>query len=411
MYTQKSFDNALGIYKNLDAILNNLPEVIPLDIARRLRDAILNDAELKEMMRNIENRRPPKYLLIGSTGHGKSSLVNAILGIYKAKVSSIDSGTRANEKFDVLDRDGRVAFSILDSRGINESMAEDSSAEEQLLQDMDRFRPDVAIYVHKAKERAGMKPELEFLSKVAGKYSEGTRDEFRLPVIVVLTQADELDPSSQKDPENYPQSKLENIEKARSNVEILVGELDVDVKGIIVVSSLMEYQESFERLNGMTEQERADVPFDDYRYKIEELKGLIIDSIPDITAQMGAISGIECKRVLEKLCRKFTHSFAGIAASIAAVPIPVGDVFILCALEAVLVMLIAAFAGREVSFKAAGELLVGFGGAGAIGFGAKIAAQQLAKLFPQFGGNFISATIATTGVEIIGNTATKYYFS
>ena len=117
--------------------------------------------------------------------------------------------------------------------------------------------------------------------------------------------------------------------------------------------------------------------------------------------------------VLKSISNKITLIFAGIAATIAITPIPASDVFILCALEAVLVMLIAALSGREVSFKAAGELVVSFGGVGTVGFGLRIAAQQLSKLlnglFPG-AGSAISATVATGGMEIVGKSAIAYYF-
>ena len=117
--------------------------------------------------------------------------------------------------------------------------------------------------------------------------------------------------------------------------------------------------------------------------------------------------------MLKRIARKITHSFACIGATVALSPIPLSDIFILTAIEAVLVMIIAALSGREVSFKTAGELVLSFGGVGAIGFGAKIAAQQLSKLvnglFPG-AGSVVSSGIATAGIETIGNSAILYYF-
>ena len=65
----------VNIYDNLGKVLDSLPEAIPEPIKNKIRDAILNDKELKELIESIKNQRPPRYLLIGNTGHGKSSLI------------------------------------------------------------------------------------------------------------------------------------------------------------------------------------------------------------------------------------------------------------------------------------------------------------------------------------------------
>ena len=58
--------------------------------------------------------------------------------------------------------------------------------------------------------------------------------------------------------------------------------------------------------------------------------------------------------------------------------------------------------------------MVSFGGVGALGFGARVAAQQLSKFVNAFfpgAGSAVSASIAVAGMETTGNLAIKYYFS
>lgn len=407
-------DQIVNVYENLEKVLNSLPEQIPEQIRAKIHDAILNDKELKEIMDNIKNRRPPRYLLIGNTGHGKSSLINAMVGYYVSNVSSVKVGTKVSEKYNIIDEENKVLFSVLDSRGINESFTEDekNTAEKQLIEEMNNFTPDAVLYVHKAKERASMSIEIQFLKKIAEAYNK--KNNQKLPIIVVLTQCDELDPATKKEPSTYNERKLNNINLAKEEAKKIISEYELEVKDVVVTSSLMEYEQSNEELDDMAITERKSIePETDGRYNIEELKDILVDSIEDVRAQMGAIAEIRTNKVLISLAKKFTHSFASIAAAIALSPLPVSDVFILCGLEAILVMLIAALSGREVSFKAAGEIVVSFGGVGAIGFGARIAAQQISKLanglFPG-AGSVISSSIATAGVETTGNLATKYYF-
>ena len=412
MEFEDRFNAIVHIYDNIETVLNNLPEAIPAPVKNTLKKAILDDKELKALIDGIKNRRAPRFLLIGNSGHGKSSLINAILGYYHAPVSAVAVGTKKNEHYDIVEN-GKTVYSILDSRGINESAGKEEEAEEQLLRDMENFTPDCAIYVHKAKERSGMREEIAFLKNVREKYQAQNKAE--LPIIIVLTQCDELEPASKKEPASYPPRKLDYIHEAEKAAREIAKTCELEVKDVIVTSSLMEYSYSNEELDTMSASEVKNLSIEtDGRYNIEELKQLLFDSIAAMEAQMGLVAGNRAVKQLRKIAKKLTHIFAGIAGTVALTPIPVSDMFILMALEGVLVMLISMLSGRELSYKAAIEYVAGAGGIGAVGFGLKMGAQQAVKfanvLFPGAGSG-ISAAIATAGMEMIGKTATEYYLA
>ncbi|MDR3353708.1 MAG: DUF697 domain-containing protein [Synergistaceae bacterium] len=162
----------------------------------------------------------------------------------------------------------------------------------------------------------------------------------------------------------------------------------------------------------------------------------ILDSLPDVIPGVGVIKDQLKKAILDdkelkyliddlnndnlknkrpqmlvKLADKFTKIFSSISATIALTPIPLADVFILCALQGVLVALIAALGGRKLTLEAAGEFVVSMGGVGVVGFGLRTAAQQAVKLLNIFpgAGSTISAGIAATGTVLVGRAARKYY--
>lgn len=91
-----------------------------MTIEKRLKNTILGDQDLKNLMEGIDSHRPPRIFLVGRTGVGKSSLINALCGSYVAKVSDTKSCTEGAEMYQCKD-EGRVLMEILDTRGIAES--------------------------------------------------------------------------------------------------------------------------------------------------------------------------------------------------------------------------------------------------------------------------------------------------
>ena len=91
---EKRLENMKNIYLRIDQILDQIPEAIPEKVRTFIREKIIGDKELKELMDGIDHHRPPRFLLVGRTGVGKSSLINALTGCYLAQVSDTESCTQ-----------------------------------------------------------------------------------------------------------------------------------------------------------------------------------------------------------------------------------------------------------------------------------------------------------------------------
>ena len=91
-------------------------------------------------MDGIDTHRPPRIFLIGRTGVGKSSLVNALCGSYVARVSDTTSCTSNATLYQCKDND-RTLMEILDTRGFaeSESLNHSVTAEDNLINDIERF--------------------------------------------------------------------------------------------------------------------------------------------------------------------------------------------------------------------------------------------------------------------------------
>lgn len=120
MTIEKRLENMKNFYIKTGELLDNLPDGIPDKTRELLKNTILGDQDLKNLMEGIDSHRPPRIFLVGRTGVGKSSLINALCGSYIAKVSDTKTCTDGAEIYQCKD-EGRVLMEILDTRGIAES--------------------------------------------------------------------------------------------------------------------------------------------------------------------------------------------------------------------------------------------------------------------------------------------------
>lgn len=415
---EQRLQNMKNFYIKTSEIIDLLPDTIPQKFRNMLKKTILEDKDLKKLMEGIDSHRPPRIFLIGRTGVGKSSLINALCGSYVAKVSDTISCTANAEIYSCMDED-RVLMEILDTRGIAESECLDAkvSAEEALINDINQFSPDVAILMLNCTHRDDVNSDVEFLKKVAKKYRKINM--VNLPVVVVVNKCDEMAPARFKIPAEYPEKKITNINKVVQYYKGIISKGGLIIDNIIPVSSLIDWETSDGMEIGVEDIENLpaydvdnlQIAFDG-RYKIEELIDILDESILNSGAQIGLRMTIRLNKVMHKTAKNLNKIFSGISSKIAMTPIPVSDIYILLILQSVLVALIASLSGRNISLDTAKEFIFSMGGIAGAGYAFKLLAQQSAKLlngiFPG-SGSFISASIAFAGTLAIGNAAIAYY--
>ncbi len=401
-------------YSQLDKIMDNLPDVLPKEVKSLIRDNILGDKELKELMGGIENHRPPRFLLIGRTGVGKSSLINALSSSYVAAVNDVESCTTETKIYPCYDGDRKI-MDIMDSRGIAESISTDDrvTAEDQLIQDISDFNPDVVLFLLAATHRDNIDKDVEFLKKVKKKYADINKVE--VPVLVAINKADEVQPSRIKDPAEYNPAKKENLQNTVSYYNRICQENGLVIDGIVGVSSYIEWADAegnsvaasdIEQMS-QTEINGLQIEFDG-RYNIDELRDTLDEAILDFDAKMGFRMALQLNELVKKMANHVTNSFVAIASGIALANIPVADIYVLLVVQAIMVALIAGLSGREMSIETGKEFLGSLfltGGAGTV---FRIIAHGAVKFVPLAGG-VINSGIAGAGTKAIGAAAIKYY--
>lgn len=413
-----------GAYDRIEAFMDEAGSVFPKEATDVVKKYILGDEELKRFMNGLESHRTPRIMMLGRTGIGKSSLINAICGGYVAEVSDVKSCT-SETRFYTCHDDGRVLMDIMDSRGFSENKAlKDSSAEEELLRDIVDFAPDAILMVLSCDRRdSSITEDLDFLMKARKVYFEEYCQD--VPIIAVINRADTVAPKREQSPLNYSDKKKKNIDSVVEEYKKTFKRRKVRFNEIIAVSSLIDWKiddgsedgrpVTVEEIESLTDSEKRHISIEfDGRYQIEELRDIIESSMESFEASMGFMMAVKLDELVMKLARKTTNIFATISGTVAASPIPIADVYILISLQSMLVALIARLAGREIGIEGAKEFVLSLGGVTVAGFGLRTLAQQCVKaanlLFPG-AGSIISTGIASSGTKMIGELAMKYYLS
>jgi small GTP-binding protein len=415
---EKRLSNMKDFYLRTNELIDNIPDAIPEDIKKLIKDKILGDKDLKNLMDGIDDHRPPRIFLIGRTGVGKSSLINALCGSYVADVSDVKSCTQEGNFYECKDGN-RVLMEIFDTRGIAESetMNERISAENQLIDQVNEFSPDVAIFMLNCTHRDDVDDDVEFLKKVAKKYE--SINKLRLPIVVVVNKCDEMAPARHKDPAHYPDVKKNKIDEVVRYYKEIIVKHNLKIEDIIGVSSLIDWQTAdgieidVESICNLPKADisNLEIAFDG-RYRIEDLLDILEKAILDFEAQMGLRMALRLDDLVHRISKHLTKVFAGISATVAVSPIPLSDIYILVILQTVLVALIAALSGREVTLDSAKEFVFSLCGVAGGGFMFRLLAQQTSKLINFIwpgAGSAVSSGVAFAGTTAMGKAAIAYY--
>ena len=390
MKIEQRLQNMKNFYTKVGDLLDNLPDAIPEKARQKIRDTILGDEELKNLMDGVDSHRPPRIFLIGRTGVGKSSLINALCGAYVAPVSDTRSCTETAQTYQCKDGE-RTLMEILDTRGIAESdnLNAEISAEDMLINQVKEFSPDVAIFMLNCTHRDDVDSDVNFLKKLSESYAQAYN--MRLPIVAVVNKCDEMAPSRLKNPNEYTESKTKKIAEQVQHYKEIIVKNNLKIDDIIAVSSLIDWMtadgteidaDSIESLP-VSDIENLQIAFDG-RYHIEELFNILEKAILDFSARMGLRMALKLQEVVRRIANQLNKSFSAMSATVALSPIPISDIYILLLLQGILVCLIASLSGRDISLDTAKEFVLSMGGIAGAGYGFRLLAQQASKILNVF---------------------------
>ena len=256
---ENRLQNMQKVYSTLEQFIDELPSIIPEKTRQSIKDSILGDDQLKELMADAEKQRTPRLFLFGRTGCGKSSIINALCGAYVTEVSDTESCTKETRTF-TCQKDGRILLDVMDSRGVAESEDSQHVIAEKLIQDILEYDPDIMVLVMNCSHRDSMDSDINLAIRLKKAYYNKMLLE--IPVIIVLNKADTVPPVREIDPDLYSQRKIHSISQITGQVYSLQNALNLNACGVLAVSSVMEWEDdngttlSAEEINQLSSEER-----------------------------------------------------------------------------------------------------------------------------------------------------------
>ena len=391
-----------ALLENIDQLFVSLIGGLPREVQEFLKKSIMGPA-LDEIRRLVTESRSPILYLIGRSGHGKSSVINALAGKPVSEVGDIKPTTPESIPYLITFEEVFSSWQVIDSRGIFETTrpdgAPDRDAVELLREDVLRRRPDVIMHVISAPEVRNLSNDLKLFRDLSRSLEDqGTRT----PTVIVLNKADTLGNPRHWPPEAHPH-------KAALIQEALVYMADD------VLRCPRQNLDKNSTLRGL----RLEDPLylgiipvcaiPNEHWNISALSDFVGLQLPE-NALLDYYQALRRKEQLRRISSELIKRFAVIASGIGASPIAFSDFLVLTPLQLLMISMIGGLSCRPVSKETATEYLSAAGINLLAAGGIRYVANQLLKLIP-FAGWAAAGSIAGSSTYALGKAAEAYFFS
>jgi uncharacterized protein (DUF697 family) len=396
---------ARSLVDNINSTFDAVAGDLPRPARDWLRHKVLG-AAIGEVEQLVLSARPPVLYLLGRSGHGKSSLLNALAGRDVARIGHVRPQTPGADPYLIPFEEVFAEWMVVDSRGIFETPTHDGDAPtgmdpvQQAREDIRKYRPDVILHVVTASEARALSNDFRVFAEIQRGIVKDLGGP--IPTVMVLTKVDLLG-----DPEAWPPG--DNPHKAALIKDLL------DYVGRDVLGARPDRLNPNTTLDGYTLSAREYVgiiPVSAYPARLWNV-GTLADFVGRHLPQSAILDyaqALQRKELLRRVSTRMTRRFSAAASGIGAAPVPVADIAVLTPLQLLLVALIAGLSCRRFSRDAASEFTAATGFNVGFAFAAREVARGAVKLVPGFGSP-LSGAIAGGTTYGIGKSAEAYFFA
>lgn len=403
------------ILDKVDSVFEEVARVTKTESVTKVKDLLLGPA-IKTIKELLVDARPPSIFVVGRSGAGKSSTINALAGKIVAEVDDgpepVTAKTIAIPIDFVHNESGEtVRWKVFDTRGIFDVLPPDDStydnAFDQLLADMELHRPDVIMHIIRIDDIRNAGVDLEVVQRIQRKYHE------KVPFLCVPTWIYKF--GDDGDIEKQPAQQVRVEDFMTEFIRKFTGgnpkpiTPDYKYRGFGIESSNYSAIIPIEAPGpGHVERE----------WNVETLRNFIGSVLPDeaLYEWKVAMGDEQVRKLADELINRFTRNSLGVGA------IPVADIVFLIPYQMILVALIGASAGRPLDQST----VIEFFGAMGLNVGGNIGVKQLQKRILIWAGEktllrnvmkyvpalgpALGAAVGAASTWAIGQAAKAYFF-
>lgn len=343
----------------------------------------VSEAEVADILDKVRKELPTtEALLLGKPQAGKSSIVRGLTGVSAEIVGQgFRPHTQHTQRYAYPSNDLPLLV-FTDTVGLGDINQETQGVIQELVGDLKEKSERARVLILTVKIN-------DFATDTLRQIAQNLRQKYpEIPCLLAVTCLHEVYPPGVEDHPDYPP----NYEEVnRAFVAIQAAFAGVYDRSILIDFTLEEdgYNPVF--------------------YGLDALRDSLAELLPEAEAK--AIYQLLDKQAGEKLGnlyrdigRRYTLSFAVMAATLAAVPLPFATMPVLTALQVSMVTLLGKLYGQTVTPSQAGGIVSAIAG----GFLAQAIGRELVKFIPGLG-SAIAASWAAAYTWSLGETACVYF--